>query len=154
MLWYHSYLIWLVFEGSIPVFACFPERNLFCDFKYSNSNAIALLDLHHIVSQAGKVKGKESAHVPYIWYKLSATSSICFGAKFASWLSVMMHLLYLIRVKTCQHAHIIMPQFYQWTCPDPVFQRGCSVCVQKIGVLTTTALTQSPSSGFMLFCLL
>ena len=96
---------------------------------------LALLDLHHIVSQAGKVKGKESAHVPYVWYKLSATSSICFGAKFASWLSVMMYKLYLsdlIRAKTCRHAHVIMPQFYQWTCPDSVFNEAAVYVCEKL----------------------
>ena len=65
MLWCRSNLIWLVFEGSIPMFACFPERNLFVTLNAATA-MLALLDLHHIVSQAGKVKGKESAHAPYV----------------------------------------------------------------------------------------
>ena len=32
VLWCHSYLVWLVFEGSIPTCAClFSFRKLFCD---------------------------------------------------------------------------------------------------------------------------
>ena len=65
MLWYHSYLIWLVFEGSIPVFACFLKETFFVTLNTATA-MLALLDLHHIVSQAGKVKGKESANVPYV----------------------------------------------------------------------------------------
>ena len=29
VLWCHSYLVWLVFEGSIPTCACFHSENIF-----------------------------------------------------------------------------------------------------------------------------
>ena len=29
VLWYHSHLLWLVFEGCIPTCACFPLANFF-----------------------------------------------------------------------------------------------------------------------------
>ena len=31
LLWCHSYLVWLVFEGSILTCACFHSENFFCD---------------------------------------------------------------------------------------------------------------------------
>ena len=31
VLWCHSHLVWLVFEGSIPTCAYFPLENFFCD---------------------------------------------------------------------------------------------------------------------------
>ena len=31
VLWCHSHLVWLVFEGSIPTCACFHSENFFCD---------------------------------------------------------------------------------------------------------------------------
>ena len=60
---------------------------------------------------------------------LSATSSVCFGAKkFASWLFMMTHnaiyLSNLIGATTWHYARIITPQFYQWRCPDPIFRQG------------------------------
>ena len=29
VLWYNSHLVWLVFEGSIPTYACFCSENIF-----------------------------------------------------------------------------------------------------------------------------
>ena len=31
VLWCHSHLVWLVFEGSIPTSACFHSEKKFCD---------------------------------------------------------------------------------------------------------------------------
>ena len=76
----------------------------------------------------------------YIWWTVnwvivgvntsSATGSVCFCAKkFASWLFMMTHNFTwanfkLIGATTCHYAHINMPQFYQWMCPEPIFQQG------------------------------
>ena len=34
LLWCHSHLVWLVFEGSIPTCACFHSENFFVTFYY------------------------------------------------------------------------------------------------------------------------
>ena len=77
---------------------------------------------------------------------LSATSRVCFGTKqIASWLFVMTqpNLLYLsnlIGAITCRYIHIIMPQFYQWTCPDPIFDKAAGHA-RKIWCLGTRLAT-------------
>ena len=41
VLWCHSHLVWLVFEGSIPTCAGFHSENFFvtCDYKNGPSNS-------------------------------------------------------------------------------------------------------------------
>ena len=35
LLWCHSHLVWLVFEGSIPTCTCFHSENFFVTFTYN-----------------------------------------------------------------------------------------------------------------------
>ena len=79
---------------------------------------------------------------------LSATSRVCFGTKqIASWLFVMtqpslLYLRNLIGAITCRYIHIIMPQFYQLTCPDPIFRQGQRAHVKNL-VSSGTGLSMS-----------
>ena len=34
VLWYYSHLVWLVFEGSIPTYACLHSENIFLTCSY------------------------------------------------------------------------------------------------------------------------
>ena len=36
LLWCHSHLVWLVFEGSIPTCACFHSENFYVTLNYKN----------------------------------------------------------------------------------------------------------------------
>ena len=82
----------------------------------------------------------------YIWWSgnwvivgVNYIISVRFGTqKFASWLFMTMHnanllcLSNLIGATTCQYACIIMPQFYKWMCPDPIFRQGRRAHVKNL----------------------
>jgi len=36
----------------------------------------------------------------------------------------LLYLSNLIGATACRYARIITPQFYRWTCPDPIFRQG------------------------------
>ena len=69
---------------------------------------------------------------------LSVTSMFSFGApKFASWLSVTVEPILLPwAIWLCDNivirSHNCLAQFYQWTCPDPIFRSDeVAGCTQK-----------------------